>query len=226
MKVIKKTIIIGLIILAIVLLIGGYLFMNEIKSQNIFDEIYYAWAYYPNILPTEPNFSNVKAFEGHPNDDEIFESKNSNKSLLLIFDKQYIESSLRVQLSIYVENTKEIIIVCSKFYAENEDLTIIINYNQMEKKIQIFPVVIYSKKLGFEYGTEDKDYAIVEQFLKENNITKEEIEKYKEYFLYEVTIGSWVDGNGELSKFTREKPGKFTIVDNTYSLLGEEWQER
>ncbi|MFI3202309.1 MAG: hypothetical protein R3Y54_12465, partial [Eubacteriales bacterium] len=69
------------------------------------------------------------------------------------------------------------------------------------------------------------DSAVILPYFEKYGVTKEMIEEYKNYYLQEVIFTFWTQGNGSASKFTVEKPGKFTIVDNSYINLGEEWQD-
>jgi hypothetical protein len=225
MKILKRVLaVISIAILAVVLLIGGYIFVNSIKSKNVFDEMYYAWADYPQSLAMQPGYWRTEPLAGHPTFSEISASKDFG-FLHLEYSIEYMMPKTKMTTSIYRESC-DVDLRGFVEYAVNEKLILDFSYNKKDNILTIENLTVYSRKIteGEYTWPQYNDAETVKNFLYDNSITKEEIEKYKDYFLNEVAIGSWVDGNGVLSKFSRKNPGRFFIIDNTYSLLSEEWQ--
>ena len=216
--------VLGIFLLVMVLLIGGYMFVNSLKFKNIFDEMYYAWADYPQSLATQPGYWRTEPLAGHPTFAEISASEDLG-FLHLIYKDEYMMPKTQLSISI-CKDSGDLDLRGDVEYAESENLFFDFYYNEDEKALTIECLTVFTKKIiESKFGKQYTDAETVESFLLKHNITKEEIEKYKDYFLNEVAIGSWADGNGAFSKFSRNNPGKFSIVDNTYSLLSAEWQQ-
>ena len=64
---------------------------------------------------------------------------------------------------------------------------------------------------------------MVGKYFEENNITREMIEEYQHYLIYEKILPDWFAGNKENSRFSLENLGDFTVVDNTFAELGADW---
>ncbi|MDO5603147.1 MAG: TipC family immunity protein [Oscillospiraceae bacterium] len=97
-------------------------------------------------------------------------------------------------------------------------------YDIKTRKLQIAPLTIFTygyRDAGVEMAIEEGEE--VSAFLKEHEITREEIEGYRDHFLYDKVLRDWVEGNGERSLFTQEDHGDYETQDNTFLHLGEDW---
>lgn len=93
-------------------------------------------------------------------------------------------------------------------------------YNFKTKTLEIKPVRIWaynSDKLGFEERIDDPTQ--ISAFLREHSISRADLERHRDYFLYEKFLTDWTQGNGEHSLFSAGNYGKFTIIDNTLEGL-------
>lgn len=242
MKILKKLLVIaGVAIVAIALLIGGGFFVDRLKFKNVFDEMYYAWIDYPQSyrFAIRPGFWNTIPLAGRPTCDDIQDSVEYDR-LLLSYDSDYMKPNTKMFLAVWNKDSENADLVAWYKGSDYVDISVvfagIVEYSEGEELVLLFIYNVEKKILFFEEIMVETDKILeglllfpplphekVERFLKENNITKEEIESYQRYFLYEVAVGSWVEGNGALSKFSKWNPGKFTVVDNTFSDLGEDW---
>lgn len=97
-------------------------------------------------------------------------------------------------------------------------------YDIKTRKLQIAPLTIFTygyRDAGVEMAIEEGEE--VSAFLREHEITREEIEGYRDYFLYDKVLSDWVEGNGERSLFTQEDHGDYETQDHTFLHLGEDW---
>jgi hypothetical protein len=65
--------------------------------------------------------------------------------------------------------------------------------------------------------------SFIAPILEQNHVTRTDIEKYQHYLLYEKFLPDWFVANGNRSKYSLQNLGDFTVVDETYSKLGENW---
>ena len=221
----KLVAIIGAIVLTLVILIGGSNVYLAHKYKNTFDEMYYAWAEHDNIfLKGGADFYLVKALSDslpHPNKPP---KPVITTGLSLRYDTEYLRETF--YLSLFINLEEEIIAyTCATYVEPNEIVILNFNYNKNERTIYFKPIDVLSEKLGFKYSLEQATAEQVIEFLKMHNITKEDIREYQDYFLYEIAIKTWIEGNGTYSRFTKDNIGEFTIIDDTFSLLGEELLE-
>lgn len=52
---------------------------------------------------------------------------------------------------------------------------------------------------------------VVKEFMKEHNISDEDLEYYKNYMLCEKIIPDWIEGNKKETKFSEDNWGDFTF---------------
>ena len=204
------------------------------KVQNVFDEIYYTW---DRNLFVQTDFTNLPALKENRIQGYIYPGDNKmTDELQLIFNDFYIKKNVSVHLNIYPSD-REIGALCIVYYDGTKSLPVtegggegfVISavYEEKTKKLMVKPVRAFSdsmaKKYPAKYETfEDySDSEFVEMFMEEHSITKKDIEEYKEYFVNEVLIGMWLDGNAKESRFTRDHVGDFTIQDNLFENLSE-----
>ena len=110
-------------------------------------------------------------------------------------------------------------------YIGGEKLFIDFNYDIQTKKLEIEPIRAISDTFlekypeKYEAYTYYDDSEYITMFMEEHNLTRDEIKEYRDYFLDEVLIGMWVDGNDEESRFDRNNAGKYFLEDNLFANL-------
>ncbi|MFI3176329.1 MAG: TipC family immunity protein [Eubacteriales bacterium] len=220
--------------------IGGVM-MHYAIVRNVFDEMYYTWDK-PNLVLTR--FTNVPSLAENSFVGKTYGGGSITNHLYLIYDgnfketdENYLMDSTSVSFSVLTDDYNCISGSGTINYAKTDDDTraetfsIRFVYDIKTKELTIKPVIISSKFLSeqepekYSNYTSYEDKETIEKFIALHNITKSEIDTYKSYILNDVLIGLWVEGNGRASKFTVENPGEFTIIDNSYINLGEDWQD-
>ena len=217
------------VLLTIVAIISGSLFIDYNKVQNVFDEMYYTWdGYFKFFIHTK--FKNVPAFENQRLKGYIYPGDNVETNILrLYYDETYLENNGEVSLNIYPDE-KYITFYCSIVYERQvedmiaeEEIFMIFSYDVKTKVLLLKPINIISNSIAKQYPdkydcyTYYDDPEYIEMFMAEHDITKEEIEAYRDYFLRDVLIGMWVDGNDEESRYDRSDAGHFVLKDELFA---------
>lgn len=220
------------VLLGIIIATSSSLFILYNKVQNVFDEMYYTWDKKNLFVGTK--FKNVAAWEDEHIVGLVIPGDNvpSNK-LSLIYDESYLKKNTTVSIWINPDG-KNLIATCKIIYAYAEDgegyiggekLFIDFNYDIPTKKLEIEPIRAISDTFlekypeKYEAYTYYDDSEYITMFMEEHNLTKDEIKEYRDYFLDEVLIGMWVDGNDEESRFDRNNAGKYFLEDNLFANL-------
>jgi hypothetical protein len=94
-------------------------------------------------------------------------------------------------------------------------------YSVRSKTLTIEPLSVFSYNYGLAPGRTDwiEEPELIVAFLRERGIDKAEIERYRDYFLREVLIKTWTEGNGWRSKFFPSLPGLYFTNDLLFSQL-------
>lgn len=217
----------------IVMVVGG-VFMTYNRVQNVFDEIYHTW---DRNLFVQTNFTNVPALKENRIQGYVYPGDNEITNVLkLKFDDSFINENMSVRLSIYPTD-KKIKASCFVYYdstktlpvseGRGEGLLISFYYEEKTKMLTIVPVRAFSDILAERSSKKYEKYEYygdnnyISDFMEEHDISKVQIENYKEYFMNDVLIGMWLDGNAKESRFTRNNVGDYTIQDNLFKNLSE-----
>lgn len=219
------------VLLVIVAISSGSLFIDYNKVQNVFDEMYYTWdGYFKFFIHTK--FKNVPALENERIGGTIIPGDNSpTNELSLTYDEKYLKEMTDVSVWISPDG-KNLGAICSiifaypdegEEYVGGEKLYIEFYYDIRTKILRTEPMYAisdifvehYPDKYKQYYKYDDSEY--IEMFMAEHNITKEDIEAYRDYFLYDVLIGMWVDGNDKESRYDRNDAGHFVLKDELFA---------
>jgi hypothetical protein len=203
------------VILCIILVLGIFFFMKSgEKMENIFDEMYLS---IKNPTATESRFGFVREIE------DVSLVSESDYLHSGVYKSSALENGERI--TIFVNMKREEFSVCASIEIENTQcIFYTYDYNTETRVLDIKPIIL----LAYNYLELDVEQYIedakrLDAFLREHQVTREYIEKYRDYFLYDKVLTDWVKGNGERSKFTVGNYGDFTVEDNTFANLGEDW---
>jgi hypothetical protein len=98
---------------------------------------------------------------------------------------------------------------------------VVFKYTYMvDTKTLVFEPLEITRGSSFRSSTDGED---VRAYLAEKGFTREDVEYYRDYFLYDVVVKNWTVGNVFRSLYTTKNPGEFTVVDNTFAEVGEDW---
>ena len=207
----KKIILFSIaILICLTLVLGVFVIMGNRKIDNVFDEMYLS---VKNPRDSETHFYNMKEIG------RLTKLIDSDHYYMGVYNKAALNMGEDVDISvltdsgiIYISATIEIENSCCLFYKYE--------YSFKTENLEIYPVTILT--YGYlELGVEDyiNDPAQVAEFLHEHGVSREFVEKYRDYFLYDKLLTDWVTGNGERSKFTISSYGEFSVEDNTFAEL-------
>ncbi len=139
------------------------------------------------------------------------------------YNEEVLENNASVRLCIYPDN-RNFQVLCAISYEDSlEQLFMIFTYDVKKKTMSTEPLKAMSDTFAqqypdkYDYYTYYDDPEYIEMFMEEHDITKEEIEAYRDYFLYDVLIGMWVDGNDEESRYDRNDAGHFVLKDELFA---------
>ena len=205
--------------------------------QNVFEEIYNTYSS-PNTVKTE--FSNVLSLSHN-----IFQvpkdiiGNERGYELYLTYDKgltekPYLRKDTAVYLILDPENKTaewncKINFSGDPLDIENgngEELHFSFLYDVRKQQLTTQPVSAQSEILNGKHinkycGAESRSGEYIKEFCELHNISRQNIEEYKTYFLNDVIIGFWIDGNSDSSRFSAEDTGAYKTADEFWSLAGE-----
>ena len=214
MKTKKNIIAILASIACIVVVTGVFFIMESRKIDNVFDEMY---------LPIKYPAEGMPSFYYVPETGGLMQSPYSDYFYMGGYRAQYLRNGEHI--SIFLNFEKQRLLIFAAMEIENSScLSYDYAYYFKTKTLEIKPLTIYTRdhaKLGVE--AEINDAAEVDAFLREHGITREYIERYKNYFLYDKILTDWVNGNSKHSKFNIGNYGDFKLEDNIFSELGADW---
>ena len=196
--------------------------MQTSAIKNVFDEMYVTISQ-PNLTKTdfyymEPvgKLANTDGFDVY--DDYFWGAYKSVGG----YENYYIRTNEHIGITL--DMGKEEFRIRASIEIGNERILLCYIYRRDEKKLELEPLFLFTGKYD-ETGTatDTDDAAVVEEFFFRNNITREKLEEYKHYFLYEKVLPDWVIGNGDRSRFNVDNYGDFEVEDNSFAKLGEDW---
>ncbi|MFI3176336.1 MAG: hypothetical protein R3Y67_02455 [Eubacteriales bacterium] len=202
------------------------------KCSNIFDEMYYA-ALIDDPIPysytTYARYSNCAEYFDYFSRESIFNTIEDG-IMFVLNDEAVSKEYAFANYIIYPEDGVISFSTGIRFPTEPEWRAEIVRlsfvYDLKEKIITFQPIQISSSSnVTSGIQRDSTDSVVLLPYFEKYGVTKEMIEEYKKYYLQEVIFTFWTEGNGNASKFTVENPGEFTIVDNSYINLGEDWQD-
>ena len=82
--------------------------------------------------------------------------------------------------------------------------------------LTLTPLYVFSPEINETpyMGTRDADKIAL--FMEKHNLSREDVQEYADYFLYDVVISNWVSGGS--SKFDKDNLGKFELVNDLISV--------
>ena len=202
------------VVLCIVLGIGAFLFVSERRIDNVFDEMYQS-VKHPTL--TDARFSYVQ---------ELGRTESigySDNLLMAEYKPESINQGEDITLYIHTDNNT-VLVLATVEIKDNKCLYFKYYYHFDTKTLEIEPLdifIMYSVYYDIDLGTDNGED--VSAFLHENHISREDVERYRDYFLYDKVLADWLNGNKEHSRFSTSDYGSFRIVDNTFAHLGEGW---
>lgn len=169
---------------------------RESKTQNVFDEMYYARAQSISNLYTTTSFANLKMARVIRNTQINVNEEHASK----LMQESYLETALQenAELTLFFSgDKKEFKITGILNYSTDIDwsdrLRIIYKYQLGGKKL-IREIEIVSGEYGdADYRTSDPKK--VKQFMERHGLTEKDIAYYRNYFLYEKLLSDWFEHN-------------------------------
>ena len=223
------SVVVGVLVVALV--VGGFFHWENRRIHNVFDEMYVSvvmqtrnWNVfheagvrfnYPEY--TDARFGFVKAINGLAHDID-------NKDFFWGgYDKGALKDT--EDISIYVHLDDQDFFLAFDYEIEQDKyLKYRCVYSFKTKAFEIEPLKIYTRNAD-QYGVEVvvDDGQQVSAFLHEHNISRESIERYRDYFLYDKLLTDWITDNSKHTKFAVDNYGDFKLIDNTFANLGQDW---
>ena len=201
----------GAVALSILLVWGGVYVYRNAQTVNAFDEIFYSVV---NPSYTETSFNRLYATSGvHRHIIPGSRSDEWTGSYIASYD--FSEKRLngdRGMLFFFHPSSQKFDIETRISYSNGDSLHWLFFYYPDTKTLELCPV----RSVIRDEANPDKT---TEELLEELGISKSDIRNYQDYFLYEVLLKDWVDGNKERSKFSEGNYGEFTIIDRTFENL-------
>jgi len=220
------------IVLCVALISSGLFMWNSKRIHNVFDEMFvsvvmetgkFDLLYEANLRYKYPEFTHA----GFPFVKEIGKLAHDPDMEYFFwggYKYNMLDDREDILLSFHLD--RQVFHVAAYSEIENTRcLMITYTYNYKTKTLEIEPLAIFTydyDSLGVEPLIDNGPQ--VSAFLHEHNISRESIEQYRDYFLYDKLLTDWVNGNGKRSKYMPGNYGNFTIIDNTFANLGPTWQ--
>jgi hypothetical protein len=111
-----------------------------------------------------------------------------------------------ISIYVYLRDAR-VVISCTKEVADSRRISLGYRYDFASKTLTIRPVSLSTRnyiEMGVERSIDDGGQLAA--YFAEQGVTREDIERYRDYFLYDKVLTDWVTGNGERSRFS---PGDF-----------------
>lgn len=209
--------------LVIVLLAVILIPLTLSKTENVYDEMYLTMKSYSNSGDSFLFFSAPPAYDYTLRDlhfsSQLHWIDNSSS-------RYYGPEDLRETefLSISYSEKNKSVNFSYRLGLDDGDIFIQFLYNSQSKMLVCNPITISSVESKEKSGPEPtKNAEFVLPFFVENDIEMEDIEAIKNYVLNEKILPDWFEANAGKSKYSMDNLGEFTVVDETYSQLGEDW---
>ncbi len=214
----KKKITLMISLIAVLVVLIASLFLLSPKAANVYDEMYLTMKSssgdkYTSLIT--PNFSQRNT---HFSGNMYGEDPQSR-----YYRPEFLRENESLAIA-YSESNKGIVVIYS-YKLEDEYLSITYRYYSEKKELVIRPIRVVSEESMAAKGltgTEDKEFVL--PFLEEKGITRTQIEEIKEFIIFERVLPDWFMENWYSSEFSMDNLGDFTVVDETYSMLGEGWE--
>lgn len=230
MKVVEKILTIILIFIVQAFIMMGLLFLYyQRQVTNVFDEIYYSnyYGYFFENLRTETRMINVDkiSFWSEGGISSLGDGADHSASYL----DEYTNENERIILEFIGEgeslilggSSKNMVISYLIYHdpmddtlAETDSFQIYMSYDVDTKELEYENIGVRAKG---EINTENM--VLVVEFLNEHGYTRSKIGELQEYVLYEKILTDWFYYNADTTRFSMERLGKFTLVNNTFEQL-------
>jgi uncharacterized protein YceK len=213
---IRKPALLLSIALCVALTTSGCSAIIEAQTRNAFDEMYLSvkhpkasdtWFGYMEHMGGRALSTNVELDGLH------FGTYNAS-----LFDGE--------SLLLTVDICDETIDILGKHeVADTRCISFVYWYDFPHKTLTIKPVSLLTSdyiEMGVERSIDDGEQLAA--YFAEQGVTRDDIEHYRDYFLYDKVLTDWVTGNGARSRFSPGDFGYFTVIDDTFANLGEDWR--
>ena len=209
MKKISKKIVLPTLAVILVLAISYAIFGEVMARQNVFAEMLYSQTNKTRFGPEFRSYfrtSYTIIMEGGEYLDE-------NERIFVSVGRNLISSDkMGISFRKHLERDKDMKTLC--YYDVGFE------YDAFTKTLVYEPIVVHYDGIDSfgNFSTAKDDILYV---MEKYNLTKKDIEEFKEYALYQVLLPYWFEKNPETSRFSMDNLGNFTVVDNTFSIFDE-----
>jgi hypothetical protein len=136
---------------------------------------------------------------------------------LIIFNYESKFLVPKVDEFLMIQDEVNLVMLEGSFYFGSEESwseRVLFKYTySVDTKTLVFEPITVTQGAKFRDTT---DGETVKSYLAEKGFTREDVEYYRDYFLYDVAMKNWTVGNVFRSLYTTKNPGEFTVVDNTF----------
>ena len=198
--------------------VGTLVFTQFIRIQNIFDQMYYtrvrssySWWGVGNDVTSFENMPQIKQISRDAESDYTIDGYFRN-----IYKDEYLSEGESL-IIVFDRNEKTMEIIAVKRFNEFD---IIYRYTYDIKKKQLTETVecdygeLYSGEFNEypeSYKEHTKNLQEILLIIEEAGLTKEDLMKYKQYFLYDKLLTDWLDAN--LSRFSAKRWGRIEYIE-------------
>jgi hypothetical protein len=194
---------------------GGCSAIISLQVSNAFDEMYLSIKY--------PRESDTWFGYMDPIGESLFENIDSTGYYFNTY-----AHSLRDGEEIYVavDIRDETIGLLGSFeVSDTRNVTFVYRYHFRSKILYIEPVLLMMRdnlEMGVEFDIDDGGQLAA--YFEEHGVTRDDVGRCRDYFLYDKVLTDWVTGNGARSRFSPGDFGDFDVIDDTFANLGEDWR--
>lgn len=215
MKWLTKKSLVSLVVLALFLIVL-LLIVGKRPTRNVLDEIYYSFRDAGALRVGPSPFDMNYVYK--PSD--VWEPDN-------IFTFGYEENGILQKneyIGFYVNLKKEQVLITTWLPTDSvEHLSIIYEYYPRKNRLTIQELFLFTGTFDENGNFTNTDSGeLVRQAMERNNITRADVEYYRDYYLYDRIFLDWVEGNGSSSSFSPGKYGNFEIEDNLWKNVDGE----
>jgi hypothetical protein len=224
-----------ILVLLCALLLGHYALVS-----NVFDEIYYdTYWYYMGIFYNPLTMASCRRVDAldsrgfdHSDyvsggryikykDDYLAPTEGSAISIRFRETEYGKKGILRFRGSVNYATAADA--TDKRVHSVFEGIELEYEYSVRSKTLTIEPLSVSSDSYGAAPDRLDwiEEPELIVAFLRERGIDRYEIERYRDYFLRDLLIKTWTEGNGWRSKFFPSLPGLYFTNDLLFSQLSD-----
>jgi hypothetical protein len=214
---IKRTILTVLCaVLCLVIAAGTFSCVQDRRADNIFDDMYQYVNHHPG---TYGDFGSANTHFYLVPCAEVISDSDMPDFYWGGYDQKALRNGEKIDI---VVNLKEQTLLVTGVLKMNNGYHLLYSYWYYfnTKTLEIEPLKTFSNDINepsIDSGSETS------AFLHEYQISRETIEYYRDYFLYDKLLTDWINDDGNHTRFTAKNYGRLKIIDNTFANLGEDW---